>query len=366
MNKNNLYNKSLILIIVLLVGWNFWLSVAFVNFKKSNRGSGTVEEKPIVQEYSSISTDFTKVVERNLAKSVGVTTKSRGVAIATGSGVIFKVANNEAIIVTNNHVIENGNQFDILFANQEVRTATLIGADKYSDLAALKVEVNFDIEAFKMGDSSLTKIGEWVLAIGSPLGQDFYGTVTPGIISGKDRTVAVDLNNDGVDDWDMLVLQTSAAINPGNSGGPLINLVGELIGINALKISGSEIEGMAFAVPINEVIPIVNQLIEHGEVVRPVIGISGFSIDEIPVYLRNYYEIPLNIEYGIFVSEILKDGPAASAGLLEKDIIVTIDAVSTSSFKEFRKQLYQKAPLDEIEVEVIRNGEKKTFTVVLK
>lgn len=366
MNSNNLFKRILILLIVVLVIWNVWLSSAYLKLKNVAGSLSSVEDKPVVQNYSSISTDFTQIVTDNLAKSVGVTTKSRGQTIATGSGVIFKVANNEAIIVTNNHVIENGNQFDILFANQEVRPAKLLGADVYTDLAALKVEVDFDIAAFRVGDSSLTKIGEWVLAIGSPLGLEFYGTVTPGIISGKDRLVAVDLNKDGIDDWDMLVLQTSAAINPGNSGGPLINLAGELIGINALKITGSEIEGMAFAVPINEVIPIVNQLIENGEVIRPVIGIRGFGIDEIPAYLRNYYEIPLNIEYGIFVSESLTNGPAALAGILEGDIIITMDKVAVTSFKEFRKQLYLKAPLDEIDVEIIRDGDKKVVKVILQ
>lgn len=365
MSKNRKTNLLVMLALAGLLIWNAALSYAYYDLKQNKNPGTSLEEKPISQTQTNINTDFTKIVADNIAKSVGVTTKVRNQAIATGSGVIFKVANQEAIIVTNNHVVEDGTQFDILFANQEVRSATLIGKDEYSDLAALKVTVDFDIAPFRIGDSALTKIGEWVLAIGSPLGQEFYGTVTPGIISGKDRLVSVDLNRDGNPDWDMLVLQTSAAINPGNSGGPLINLAGELIGINSMKISGAEIEGMAFAVPINEVITIVNQLLEHGKVIRPVLGISGFGVDEIPAYLRNYYGIPLNIEYGIFVSEVSKNGPAALAGITTNDILISFDKVALVSFKEFRKQLYSQTPGSEVEIEYLRNGEKKLVKVIL-
>lgn len=366
MNNQSLFKKLGIITIAALVFWNGYLTWSLNTVKQNNGNPPTVENQPTMQQMTTTTSDFTEVIEKNISKSVGVTTKYRGQPISTGSGAIYKVANNEAIIVTNNHVIEKGDEFEVLFGNEEVRKATLIGADQFSDLAVLKVAIDFDVEAFILGDSSLSKVGEWVLAIGSPLGQDFYGTVTPGIISGKDRRIPVDLNNDGIDDWDMVVLQTSAAINPGNSGGPLINLAGELIGINSMKIAKEEVEGMAFAIPINEVITIVSQLIEHGRVIRPVLGLSGVSINEIPVYLRNYYGIGLNVEQGIYVSEIVPNGPAAAAGIMVKDIITTIDNVAISSFKEFRRQLYSKKPGDQIEIVITRGTETKTVTVTLQ
>ena len=187
-----------------------------------------------------------------------------------------------------------------------------------------------------------------------------------GIISGKDRTIPVDLDGNGTDDWDSIVLQTDAAINPGNSGGPLINLAGELIGITSMKIADSAVEGMGFAIPINEVIPIIQQLKENGKVIRPVIGISAVSIDELAVFQKSYYGIRLDLDTGLLITSVVDNGPASRAGLKEGDIIMSFDEVKILSFKEFRKLLYAKKVGDTIAITYERAGVSSTTNITLE
>ncbi len=168
--------------------------------------------------------------------------------------------------------------------------------------------------AIKCGDSSKLETGETVLAIGSPLGIEYAGTVTQGIVSGIDRTVSVDLNDDGQEDWDMNVIQTDAAINPGNSGGALVNAAGELVGITSMKLADTSVEGMGFALPINDVITSVEQIISNGKVTRPLIGISGFSLSGYSSYQLRYYRIDTDLTDGIYVSRVTSGGPASKAG----------------------------------------------------
>jgi serine protease Do len=253
-----------------------------------------------------------------------------------------------------------------VFANGEELEATLIGSDVFTDLALLEVKVDFEVNAFKLGDSSLVKVGENALAIGSPLGLSFQGSVTMGIISGKDRVVPVDLDNNGTDDWDSIVLQTDAAINPGNSGGPLINLAGELIGITSMKIADSSVEGMGFAIPINEIIPIIQQLKDNGEVIRPVVGISAVSLDELAVYQKSYYGIRLDLNAGLYVMSVIKGSPAELSGIKEGDVITAFDNTNITSFKEFRKLLYTKNVGDVVTISYERAGKSTTVNVVLQ
>ncbi len=180
----------------------------------------------------------------------------------TGSGVVYKIENGEAYIVTNHHVIENAEKLEVTLADGSKKEATLIGSDIWTDLAVIKVDADGIETVANFGDSEVLKQGETVIAIGNPLGLDFYGSVTVGVISGTNRAVPVDLNGDGTEDWQSEVLQTDAAINGGNSGGALVNLNGDLIGINSMKIASESVEGLGFAIPINTVIPIIQQLEE--------------------------------------------------------------------------------------------------------
>ena len=351
-------------IILLLLIWNSVLSyeIFFKEGQTTVNPDGTIVQT-VVTEFD---TNVTRVVENTIEKVVGIQAIVFEEVYSSGSGAIFDYVDNTVHIVTNNHVIEDAERIQVVFANGETVEATLMGSDLFTDLALLEAKIDFSVEAFRFGDSSLVKVGENALAIGSPLGLEFQGSVTMGIISGKDRTVPVDLDGNGTDDWDSIVLQTDAAINPGNSGGPLINMAGELIGITSMKIADSSVEGMGFAIPINEVIPIIQQLKDNGKVIRPVIGISAVSVDELAVYQKSYYGIRLDLNTGLLITSVVENSPASRAGLKEGDIIMSFDQVNILSFKEFRKLLYAKNVGDIISISYERAGKSSTTAVTLE
>ena len=216
-------------------------------------------------------------------------------------------------------------------------------------------------QTLTFGDSDSIRPGDSALAIGNPLGLDFSRSVTQGIVSATNRSMTVD-TSDGA--WELNVIQTDAAINPGNSGGALINSSGEVIGINSMKISESGVEGLGFAIPSNDVIPIVNELIKNGKITRPYLGVSLANVNEIPqYYLQN---IPEAAQSGVMVTSIENNSAAAKAGFQQQDIIVAVDGVKVSSGAELRKQLYSKEIGDKVSFTVYRGTSKKTLTATLQ
>lgn len=359
--KNNL---TKVLILVLIASNSF---LAYEVLKTESDPASVNEDGTIIREVvTEFSTNVTDVVEASVEKVVAVSSLYNNQVYSTGSGAIYKIQDGKILIITNNHVIDSAETIKVTFANGEQLDAILLGKDFYTDLALLEVTADFTVVPFSMGDSSLVKVGETVLAIGSPLGLEYSGSVTQGIISGKDRVVPVDLNEDGIDDWDSIVLQTDAAINPGNSGGPLINLAGELIGITSMKISNSSIEGMGFAIPVNEIVPIIEQLQTNGKVIRPLVGISAVGLDELTVYQKSFYGIRLDLEDGLYILSISDNSAADDAGIRTGDIITSFDGVPVLSFKEFRKNLYSKSVGDQVEITYERNGKVNTVTVILQ
>lgn len=313
-----------------------------------------------------ISNSVTEVVEKTNDKVVSVVNLIKGQSAGSGSGIIYKNENGKLLIVTNHHVIEGAQELSVQISNGESFEAKLIGSDEYTDLALLSVEANVDIKAFEIGDSSKSKVGEYVIAMGSPLGLEFANSVTFGIISGKERVVPVDLNNDGRSDWDMIVTQTDAAINPGNSGGALVNMAGQLIGINSMKLSSNQIEGMGFSIPSNEMLNVIQQLETQGKVNYPMIGISAVSLEDINRYYYSMYSIDPKVEGGVFVAEIVKGGVAEAAGIKAGDVITHFNGKEVKTFKEFRRLLFAQKSGDEVIVTVNRAGSDETFTMVLK
>ncbi len=362
-NKGGLIAVAAVLIVALL-GWNIYLSYRLNLIGNSNTTTtNTVVNKTV----SEIKNTFTDVVDKTQDKVVVVYNYRGETLQGSGSGVVYKADGRNLTIVTNHHVVDGSRTLKVKFANGEIFEAKLVGSDEYSDLAVLTVTVDFDLAAFTLGDSSLTSVGEQVLALGSPLGEEYQGSVTAGIISGKDRLIPVDLNNDGTADWEMVVLQTDAAINPGNSGGALVNLAGELIGIPSSKIqssNGTSVEGMGFAIPVNEVIPIVTQLIETGEVTRPTIGINAVSLDDLTTFQKQSNGISSD-QTGLYISSVVTGGPAQKAGIQAKDIIVKFDGNAVVSFKDFRRQLYQKQVGDKVNVVILRDGKEVSVEVTL-
>lgn len=362
-NTNGLFKIVITLLVVASLGMNVFLFTK-VN-KSSSSGSSSNKNATVENVNYDVKSSTTDVIEKVNSSVVGVLVYANGTASGSGSGVVYRVDGKTAYIITNAHVVSGATDVQVVFSNKESVNATIVGSDTYSDIAVLKLTADFDMTAIKCGDSSLLDQGETVLAIGSPLGIEYAGTVTQGIVSGIDRTVSVDLNDDGQEDWDMNVIQTDAAINPGNSGGALVNMAGELIGITSMKLSDTSVEGMGFALPINDVITSVEQIIENGKVTRPQIGISGVSLSGYSSYQLRYYRINTDLTDGIYVSRVTSGGAASKAGIQEGDIIVKFDGKEVTTYKSFLTELYSKEPGDKVSVVVNRNGTEKTIEVTL-
>ncbi|WP_160720951.1 S1C family serine protease [Bacillus sp. USDA818B3_A] len=280
---------------------------------------------------------------------------SQSVESGSGSGVIFQKNNNTAYIVTNNHVVEGASKLEISLYDGQKTTAEVLGTDALTDLAVLKIDAKYVTTTANFGDSSKLRPGDTVYAIGNPLGLDFSRTVTQGIISATNRTISVTTS---AGNWDTSVIQTDAAINPGNSGGALINTQGQVIGINSLKISETGVEGLGFAIPSNDLVPIVNQLIKNGKIDRPYLGVGLADLDQVPeMYL------PENVTKGVLVANIDSNSAAAKAGFEAKDIIVSMNGTEIADSSELRKYLYTKVQIgDTIKFGVYRNGKQITLT----
>ncbi|EZP74789.1 2-alkenal reductase [Parageobacillus genomosp. 1] len=284
-----------------------------------------------------------------------------------GSGVIYKKENGKAFIVTNHHVVENASQLEVSLKDGTRVPAKLLGSDVLMDLAVLEIDAEHVKKVAEFGNSDTVKPGEPVIAIGNPLGLQFAGSVTQGIISGTNRTVEVDLDQDGAPDWNAEVLQTDAAINPGNSGGALVNVEGQVIGINSMKIAQESVEGIGFAIPINTAIPIISDLEKYGQVRRPYMGVELRSLSDISSYhLQATLHLPKHVTEGAAVIQVVPMSPAAQAGLKQFDVIVALDDYKIRNVLDLRKYLYTKKSIgDEMKVAFYRDGEKHTVTMKL-
>ena len=318
-----------------------------------------------IAEYSETSV---AVAEEVLPTVVGITVTynvssfgSSGTAEASGSGVIIS---EDGYIITNNHVI-NSESSSVYYQVTEATSilvhlygddddvqyeATVVGSDSSSDLAVLKIETDEELQAITIGDSDNLRVGEFVMAVGNPLG--LGSSITCGVISALDREVTDSDGNTYV------TIQTDAAINSGNSGGALVNSKGELIGINSLKLSGEDIEGIGFAIPISTSLDIIEQLIEYGSVKRPYIGITGSSLTET---LSERYNLPV----GVYVESVEEGGPAEEAGLEVGDIITQVEGEDVTSVDEINTIKNTYSIGDTITLTVYRDNEYIEVSVTL-
>ena len=279
-------------------------------------------------------------------------------AEATGSGVIIS---KDGYILTNNHVVSSSDSsyyYQVseatkitvsLYNSEEKYEATIIGTDEQTDLAIIKINAD-NLTPAELGDSNSCKIGEFVLAVGNPLGLET--SVTSGIISALDRDITVQ------DGSVYNVMQTDCAINSGNSGGALVNSNGHVIGINTLKLAGTGIEGVGFAIPINDTVEVYEQLIKHGKVLRPYIGISGSNLSE---NTAKRYNLPV----GIYVEEIAKDSNASKSDLKVGDVITAINDKEVKTMEELNSFKNKLKIGDTVKLTVHRNGETLNIEIVL-
>lgn len=285
---------------------------------------------------------------------------------ALGSGVIFKKDKGKAYIITNNHVIEGSQEVEAVMVSGEMKKATLVGADKVNDIAVLAIDDTHIDAIAEMGDSTKLRLGETVFAIGNPLG--LGDTLTSGIISYTNRVVPVSLNQDGVYDWEQEVIQTDAAINEGNSGGALVDLNGKVIGINTMKISDAGVEGLGFAIPVGEAMKTVDELMQHGKIARPYIGVYTMDLNNpyapVDEDQRKELKLPAEVTDGVVVLDAV--GPGKDAGLKLNDVITKFNDDPITSTLVLKKYLYDKVKVgDTIKVTIYRDGKEQTLNVKL-
>ena len=285
--------------------------------------------------------------------------------VSTGTGFAYKKENDTAFIMTNNHVVNDCDSVKLILSDNTEIDANIIGKETYSDIAVLTTDASKIKKIATLGSTEKISSGDTVFTIGSPQGAEFFGTVTKGVLSSKDRLVAVSYSNQ-VSDYYMKVLQTDAAINPGNSGGPICNINGEVIGITNMKLVDNSVEGMGFAIPIEDAIYYANILEENGKLSRPYVGISMIDItDEYTLY-QYKVQVPSNITKGIVVLEVQDPSPAKTSGLKKGDIITSIAGNNITSVADFRYELYKHQIGEEIEIKFIRNNKEKKTTIKLE
>ena len=308
----------------------------------------TVSEVNIT-ESDTIQTGISKVYDA----VVVVESYSGNKLSSSGTGFVYKKENDKAYIITNHHVVSGAKTVKIVNMNEESVDAKVLGSDEYEDIAVLEIDADAAMAVAEIGDSDKINLGDTVFTVGTPVGSEYMGTVTKGILSGKDRNVTVSLNNGS---YIMNVLQTDAAINPGNSGGPLCNINGEVIGVNSLKLVEDTIEGMGFALPIELVMTSVERLEKGEEIVRPVIGVETVEVDNTYTLYRYQIFIDEEIDKGVVVVNVTKNSPAEKAGLKRGDVILEIAGTQIEDGAHLKYVLYKYTVGDTITMKYYRDG----------
>ena len=369
--KKNI-KKILITTISLIILWifSFYIYITYNNIQidasnyETTRTQSTIETQT-VEKAEENSKNVADVIEKTTRSVVGISKlKSAGSSILSksteselglGTGVIVS---EDGYILSNEHVtgtkyskcyitLENGNNYD----------GTVVWSDSDLDLSITKINAK-NLEYVNLGDSDKIRVGETVYAIGNPIGFEFRRTVTSGIISAKNRTIKIEEDNKSSYMTDLI--QTDATINPGNSGGPLIYPNGDIVGINTVKISTAE--GIGFAISINIIKPIIESLKSSGNFEEAIIGIYAYDKEVIP-YIDSNFNV--NLEKGIYIAQITKNGAADNTELKEGDIITTIDSKELNTMNDLRQYIYSKKPGDEVKLQIKRGKISKEISLIL-
>ena len=330
-----------------------------------NSGGNTLDGKSdkydsVNQMINDVSPAIVGVINMQKAQNLndllkGKSNKSQEAGV--GSGVIYQKNNGSAYIVTNNHVIDGASEIKVQLHNSKQVDAKLIGKDALTDMAVLKINDSKGTKAIDFANSSKVKTGDSVFAMGNPLGLEFANSVTSGIISASERTIDTQTS---AGSNKVNVLQTDAAINPGNSGGALVDINGNLVGINSMKIASEQVEGIGFAIPSNEVKVTIKELVENGKIERPSIGIGLLNVSEIPEQYKD--QLKTSRKDGVYIAKV-----EGNNGLKEGDIITQIDDKKVKEDTDVRSYLYaNKKPGDTVNLTVERNGKEQNIKVTLK
>lgn len=340
------------------------------NVQYSNETSTTKAVEKVQDAVVSV-INYQTQSSNSLSSIFGNIESSDELAVAgEGSGVIYKKDGDTAYIVTNNHVISGAEKIDILLASGEKLSGELVGADTYSDIAVIKIAADKVTTIAEFANSDTIKVGETAIAIGSPLGSVYANTVTQGIISSLSRTVTSQTEDGQTISTN--AIQTDAAINPGNSGGPLINIQGQVIGINSSKItsssvssSGVAIEGMGFAIPSNDVVQIINQLETNGKVTRPALGVQMVNLTDLSTsQLEKAGLANTDLTSGVLIVST-QSGLPADGKFEPYDVIIEIDGETIENKSDLQSELYKHQIGDTITVTYYRNNKKMTVDIKL-
>ena len=359
-NKKNSNNTSIVLIVSILLSFVCGMLGAYLITKM-------VSVPQVIKNITTselVENSISSSVDKVYGSTVVVIASSKGKTISTGTGFIYKTKDNKAYVMTNNHVIDGADSVVVEFNDKSEKIeASIVGGDKYADIAVLTIK-NDNYTAVELGEVDELKLGDTIFTVGSPMGVDYKGTVTKGILSGKERMVAVNLTG-SASDYYMKVLQIDAAVNPGNSGGPLCDVSGKVVGIISLKIVKDEVEGMGFAIPIEDALKYASLIEDGGEVVRPYLGIGMLDLSQEYYLWQNRINIPEGVDEGIAVVSVENDSPAGKAGIKKGDIITKINNNDTGSLAEFIYELYKYNVGDKVKITFYRDGKEQSVNVTL-
>ncbi|WP_261379798.1 S1C family serine protease [Streptococcus sp. sy010] len=390
-NKTSIFKKLIKTGFILLVGFvGGWMAMLMMN-QNNLTTTSQVKTSQVTYQNETSTSKAVKVVQDAVVSVINYQKNSAGSSLASlfggieatderlddesdlqvygeGSGVIYKKDGKYAYLVTNNHVINGAEKIEILLADGTKVAGKLIGSDTYSDLAVVRISSEKVKNVAEFADSSALTVGETAIAIGSPLGSEYANSVTQGIVSSLSRTVtSTDENGQTIS---TNAIQTDAAINPGNSGGALVNIQGQVIGINSSKIATSRlnanlsVEGMGFAIPSNDVVEIIKQLEDNGSVNRPALGISMVNLNQLSTTAISQLKIPNEVTSGIVVAAVQTDMP--SNGKLEKyDVITEIDGQEVNDTSDLQSLLYKHKIGDDMTISFYRGTKKMTETIKL-
>lgn len=354
MQKKLLYFINLFLVVCISVIGTLW----YVDKKRNDvQTTEEVVKSVTITENNTIKEAISKVYDSVVV--IEVSTRSGS---GTGSGFVYKKDATNGYIITNHHVIDGATSVSIINSSGIKAEAKVLGSDEYSDIAVLSTDVVNVISVAEIGDSTKMSLGDTVFTVGSPLGSKYQGTVTKGIISGKDRQVTVSLTNGS---FVMEVLQIDAAINPGNSGGPLVDMNGQVIGVNSLKLVQDQIEGMGFAIPIEIAMSSVEKLEKGEKIERPQLGVQMMDLSNRSLLSRYQVEIDKSITSGVVIISVENGKPASNSGLQKGDVIISVNGKEVTDSAHFKYMLYKYEVGESIVVGYIRDGNKRETTVEL-
>lgn len=356
-------NKKIVNILIILITFFSGMFGMYILISLSPKSIETIVNKS-EKEVTITDAGIADAVEKLYDSVVVIGAYKDGKLASSGTGFVYESDEKYAYFITNSHVVENSTSVKVKFTNGNIENVELVGADSYSDIAVLKIDKNKIIKVANIGNASSSRVGDTVFAIGAPLDDAYSWTVTRGILSGKDRLIDVATQNSTTNDWVMSVMQTDAAINSGNSGGPLANSNGEVIGITNMKLVSDGVEGIGFAIPIEDALIYAKELREGGKITRPFLGVA--MLDAIDTYNLSRYKItvPEGTE-GAVVIEIQEKSPASDAKLKMGDIITKIDDYEVKSVSQLKYYLYKYKPGDKINITYIRDGKISTTSTKL-